>query len=58
MLRYSKSLHLPADDQFVDDFSGRGIAPVFKLHWHHIEGAKIAGSRLRWLLDQQRVNPL
>ena len=57
MLSYSWWMHLPADDRFVDDFSGRGVAPVFKLHWHHTEGAKIAGSRLRWLLDQPRVIP-
>ncbi len=57
MLRYSRSLHLPADDQFVDDFSGRGIAPVFKLHWKRSEGATVAGSRLRWLLDQRGANP-
>jgi hypothetical protein len=49
-LSYSQSLHLPADEKFEDDITGRGSAPVYKFHHRH-EGASIPGSRYRAVLD-------
>jgi hypothetical protein len=49
---YSTTLHHQADQQFIDDFEGRGTAPVYKLHWHLDDGHGIPGSRYRWLVSQ------
>jgi hypothetical protein len=56
-LRYGRTLGQAVDPVFLDDMAGRGAAPVFKLHWDVTDGASIAGSRYRWLVDQAKIDP-
>ena len=53
-LAYSKTLHLPADEDFHRDFEGAGEVPVFKLHWKLQDGATSPNSRYRRLIDQRQ----
>lgn len=49
-LTYSKDLHLETGPQFMDDMAGRGLAPLYKLHYRRA-GAAIRGSRYRTLIN-------